>query len=403
MLLKSCFLVAVLGTVLPGLTAEIVEFRLDRLSHSSDGIKKAVTEEGAFLIAGLSDEFTKAYRGIATGLPECSEADADGVDTLDDGTVRITFAQRSLDGETSGFMARGSCPMHLAENMKEMSADLDYVGKEVAVELTDALSPSVHHPDLPSIIDILEKGREYHLDHVHIYQNRNDSAVGAHKGSSTPTLTWHTDQGAFLLLVLPPGDQSFHYKDSQGEETTLSIPNDGEVRVLVVMGNALRSTFFETTPPIRPLPHSVYLRSLSPGDPRVVIGRMFLPPADIRDSQTGLTYEAWSKQAMIPNPVFDTEEVIAEKRRLQTSCNSSSIQCWMRCMENTCSAGQTAVCWNNATQTACPIDKKMRPECSVGCLGSSGSTTKAPRSAATSNVVTKAVAAMVALFGLVNF
>ncbi|KAF4690602.1 hypothetical protein FOZ60_017210 [Perkinsus olseni] len=121
---------------------------------------------------------------------------------------------------------------------------------------------------------------------------------------------------------------------------------------------------------------------------------MFLPPADIRDSRTGLTYEAWSKQAMIPNPVFDTEEVIAEKRRLQTSCNSSSIQCWMRCMENTCSAGQTAVCWNNATQTACPIDKKMRPECSVGCLGSSGSTTKAPRSAATSNVVTKAVAAM---------
>ncbi|KAF4690601.1 hypothetical protein FOZ60_017208 [Perkinsus olseni] len=129
MLLKSCFLVAVLGTVLPGLTAEIVEFRLDGLSHSSDGIKKAVTEEGAFLIAGLSDEFAKAYRGIATGLPECSEADADGVDTLDDGTVRITFAQRSLDGETSGFMARGSCPMHLAENMKEMSADLDYVGK----------------------------------------------------------------------------------------------------------------------------------------------------------------------------------------------------------------------------------------------------------------------------------
>mmetsp|Transcript_11079 Transcript_11079/g.10964 ORF Transcript_11079/g.10964 Transcript_11079/m.10964 type:complete len:140 (-) Transcript_11079:88-507(-) len=133
--------------------------------------------------------------------------------------------------------------------------------------------------------------------------------------------------------------------------------------------------------------------------------RMFLLPSDIVDAVSGLTYEAWSKQALIPNPMFDTEEIIAEKRRLGMNCNSSSIECWMRCMENTCSPSQTAICYDSKTHGICPNDGKMHPECGVKCESSSGTTTtptKPSNSAMTRRAATEAMAAFVALLGLSN-
>mmetsp|Transcript_15781 Transcript_15781/g.13438 ORF Transcript_15781/g.13438 Transcript_15781/m.13438 type:complete len:125 (+) Transcript_15781:94-468(+) len=96
---------------------------------------------------------------------------------------------------------------------------------------------------------------------------------------------------------------------------------------------------------------------------------MFLLPTNMVDSDTAVTYEAWSKHAMVANPVVDTKEIVAEKRRLEASCNSSTILCWMRCMENTCSSDQVAVCWNYTGQDICPNDGGMHPECRVNCQG----------------------------------
>ncbi|KAF4676646.1 hypothetical protein FOL47_005799 [Perkinsus chesapeaki] len=307
----------------------IPEFTIDHIDSFGAEIKEAVSREGAFLLSGLSQTFSKSYKQLATELPKCSESDADSVDTLDDATIRMTYAKHSIDSAESVFLGRNSCPRHLSEHIAMLSDELDFVGKLVADKLSDA------------------------------------------SARATSTLTWHTDQGAFLLLVLPPGDQSFHYRDHQEAEMTLTVPDDGEMRVLVVMGNTLNSNFFRTNPPIRPLPHAVYMKGYAAeGNPRVILGRMFLLPSNMIDSYTGVTYDGWSKQVLVENPIADTKEIIAEKRRLETNCNSSTILCWMRCMENTCSSGQVPVCWNYTGQDICPNDGGMHPECRVNCQAS---------------------------------
>ncbi|KAF4651492.1 hypothetical protein FOL46_000284 [Perkinsus olseni] len=249
------------------------------------------------------------------------------------------------------FLQSSGCPSVVTDAVNYIRSELEYLGVEVARALDKVLTFNSSHTvspssgDVGSVEDIITQGENSHLDHIHVYtkdlsdpedivvqwegkeaQQQQVEEDGHTNGVYDDTLTLHTDQGVFLLLILPPGDSNFYYEDgTSSKQVPLNIPSsagggDGGMGVVVLMGNTLKS-FIGTTPSVRPLPHAVRMGVTS--TPRLA--------------------------ALIPRD-DDSEEIAFARRRLAGECKAGEIYCWMQCMANTCSGvNEMPVCWDTAT------------------------------------------------------
>ncbi|KAF4723004.1 hypothetical protein FOZ63_012861, partial [Perkinsus olseni] len=142
------------------------------------------------------------------------------------------------ENASATFLRKHGCPMATVEARRDVRSTLNRIGRSVAGILDEVLEVEYPIDRASSIKDIIELGRDSHLDHHHIYRasQRDDSETDMNSA-----LSLHVDQGLFLLLVLPPGDTNFHYLDSvTSEEVRLEVPDDGRTRVVVFFGRTLR-------------------------------------------------------------------------------------------------------------------------------------------------------------------
>ncbi|KAF4665721.1 hypothetical protein FOL47_004461 [Perkinsus chesapeaki] len=326
---------------------------------ANDNIKEALTNDGMFMITSLPPSFSYAHSVLSELLPACPGGRNE---VLFDGTTRTTFAQKAI--ETSPvFLAKSGCPSAVAEAARVVRETLDGVGQDVSRVLDGVLRVDYPVDEARTMKEMIELGNGSHLDHMHLYRE-GKGLDSRHEETKSSSLALHIDQGIFLLLVLPPGDTSFNY--IQGgqptQEVRLDVPDDGEVRIVVLMGNTL-SEFTSTSPAIRPIPHSVHIAAQS--GPRLVIGRMFLLPSSAMSSALSMTFGEWNNRA-ITVMEEDDAEVVAAKRRMQSACGDGEIYCWMQCMPAQCSTGLTPVCYDPSTSGPCPTEG-MQPQCKVEC------------------------------------
>ncbi|KAF4756686.1 hypothetical protein FOZ63_018341 [Perkinsus olseni] len=286
-----------------------------------------------------------------------------------DAVLQAATGQGS-ENASAAFLHKYGCPMATVEARRDVRSTLDRIGRSVAGILDEVLEVAYPIDRARSIKDIIDLGRDSHLDHHHIYRTSlsDDSETDANS-----TLPLHVDQGVFLLLVLPPGDTNFHYLDSVTfREVRLEVPDDGRTRVVVFFGSTLRD-FTSTIPAVRPLPHSVRI-SPSPLAARVVIGRMFLLPPEAMSyrSSPPMTYRDWNQRAVALRS-SDGGEVVEAKRRMEAACKDGEIYCWMQCMAADCAVGLHPTCYDPAKQESCDPNA-MNPQCGVECRTEHAST-----------------------------
>ncbi|KAF4695737.1 hypothetical protein FOZ60_003748 [Perkinsus olseni] len=397
-----CFLL--IGRVIADDVPQVLDISVSDLGASIDRVQEAITTQGVFTLTGLPTPLTTAYHTLAYNLPRCGTEKDGRTERLGDGTLRTTYAQKSMHASPR-FLQSSGCPSGVTDAVNYIRSELDHLGVEVARALDKVLTFDSHTVslgggDVGSVEDIITQGENSHLDHIHVYtkdlsdpedivvqweekeaqqQQQQEEEDGHTNGVYDDTLTLHTDQGVFLLLILPPGDSNFYYEDgTSSKQVPLNIPSsaggDGGMRVVVLMGNTLKS-FIGTTPSVRPLPHAVRMGVTS--TPRLVFGRMFLLPAAFKSpipALKSMTFKQWTQAALIPRD-DDSEEIAFARRRLAGECKAGEIYCWMQCMANTCSGvNEMPVCWDTATNELCPThDGLHHKTCGVGCAVKPGS------------------------------
>ncbi|KAF4651616.1 hypothetical protein FOZ61_010326 [Perkinsus olseni] len=300
-----CFLLG--GRVIADDIPQVLDISVSDLGASIDRVQEAITTQGVFTLTGLPTPLITAYQTLAYNLPRCGTGKDGRTERLGDGTLRTTYAQKSMHASPR-FLQSSGCPSVVTDAVNYIRSELEYLGVEVARALDKVLTFNSSHTvspssgDVGSVEDIITQGENSHLDHIHVYtkdlsdpedivvqwegkeaQQQQVEEDGHTNGVYDDTLTLHTDQGVFLLLILPPGDSNFYYEDgTSSKQVPLNIPSsagggDGGMGVVVLMGNTLKSF-------------------------------------------------------------------------IAGECKAGEIYCWMQCMANTCSGvNEMPVCWDTAT------------------------------------------------------
>ncbi|KAF4716317.1 hypothetical protein FOZ63_002845, partial [Perkinsus olseni] len=155
---------------------QVLDISVSDLGASIDRVQEAITTQGVFTLTGLPTPLTTAYHALAYNLPRCGTEKDGRTERLGDGTLRTTYAQKSMHASPR-FLQSSGCPSGVTDAVNYIRSELDHLGVEVARVLDKVLtfnSSSSHtvspsSGDVGSVADIITQGEKSHLDHIHVY------------------------------------------------------------------------------------------------------------------------------------------------------------------------------------------------------------------------------------------
>lgn len=281
---------------------------------------------------------------------------------FEDGTQRTTLAS-SFD------FATGSVPFHAGgsvecKQFETVSTKFRKIVDSVSLAFATRLSAIVGtketliEPLLKSaggvyyatVLDVVQHGQ--HLDHFHSYRGPATAA------EEKPTIGFHTDQGLFIaisppLMVNSKGDAapassegSFLIKKSTGESVQLSFDPQS---LVFIIGDGVEQYVNnkEGATRIRSVPHALVMPASEPGVYRNWFGRMFLPPNDALNEDSGLNYgevkellaDTHNRDDVIKSIGCSASSHLMHRSLNGEECDeATSIYCWHRCMPFTATA-----------------------------------------------------------------
>lgn len=299
-----------------------------------------------------------------------------------DGTHRSTIATHTVPGGTPTIQYKSDSLA--CRSFDEASVSFRAVVDEVTLMFASKVSSLLRNrqdgaflttpSDFPfaTFSDIVEHGE--HLEHFHSYQRVQDGYEDARSAGST--IDFHTDQG--LFLVFSPGQLAYQdptVPNGLGADFTIELRDGSQAAVefteedglVILLGDGVNQYInprMDANHALRSLPHALSLPVSTHEVARVWYGRMVLPPASAVHPQHGRSFDDLRSELISASTGsgIDAIETLSlgcasnthVARQLEdTSCNSSSLMCWHKCMSLAQFNVSDAVCADQGKQVYC--------------------------------------------------
>lgn len=309
-------------------------------------------------------------KATLTSFAKCANvADSAKTHEFSDGTVRTTFATRTVPGPGGAQVVPGIRD-HQEEchEFEEASSQLRSVIDTATQAFSDKLASILFDCDgddssetllktkggynFRTFADVVENGE--HLEHFHSYYRtedggNNDGVSSTGTSTSSNTIDFHTDQGLFIAFTPAFGASdvaSFYISIEDGSYSKVVFHDDD---LIIMLGDGVNQF---VNPHLEKLGRKLRLRATphamdmsGNGDVRTWHGRMVLPPTDAVHEESGETFgdlrrrmidASLSTEGKDDNFLTIGCSGSAVARQVEeVTCAEGSTYCWHRCMEHT--------------------------------------------------------------------
>ena len=255
--------IVVVLAVATGLEASrnIQTLPLHQLAANSNLLRSALKEDGAFAVSGLGKVYKTAVTQLAMDTPACFQTEELEIISLDDGSVRRTYATNT-----------DSYPACIDESANEIRVTFDTAFDVVAMALEEEFGKAAfswredEDAEPSSLKDFGKK------EHIHVYEQIKSTSG---KAAASHSLPFHVDNGILLMLTPFPA-HPLQIKNLDGDILSASTPKDS---VIFVVARGLPDWLLKGTDEesmFHAAPHAVpTLRNLLS---RTVFARMLVAP-----------------------------------------------------------------------------------------------------------------------------
>ena len=306
--------------------------------------------------------YANLRKSTLASLARCADvADSAKTHKFSDGTVRSTFATRTIPGPGGAQIIPGIQKLEeecheFEESSSQLRSVIDKATQAFSNMLTSILFEDGGESSNETLLktkagynfrtfaDVVENGE--HLEHFHSYYRAKDDDISS---SAVNTIDFHTDQGLFIAFTPAMSTTdvgSFYIILEDGSYSSVAFNDDD---LIIMLGDGVNQF---VNPHQEKLGRKLRLRAtphamdMSVNDAaRTWHGRMVLPPTDAVHEDSGETFGDLRRRMI--DASLSTEgkgdnflsigcSGSAVARQVEeVTCAEGSTYCWHRCMEHT--------------------------------------------------------------------